>query len=87
MPYWQRSIFFCHYCDRELLAGQVTSDHVVPIGLGGLDILANIVPACSDCNGDKADSWPTCECEFCQESIKLHNIKSDSYGRLMISFG
>lgn len=35
-------------------------DHVIPLSRGGLDMLANVVPACSPCNGSKSNheaSW------------------------------
>jgi 5-methylcytosine-specific restriction endonuclease McrA len=40
----------CAYCGTS---GLLTQDHVVPIACGGLDILANIVPACVQCNSSK----------------------------------
>ncbi|MFI8452188.1 HNH endonuclease [Streptomyces erythrochromogenes] len=41
---------FCCYCDGP--AEHI--DHVTPISRGGDDRLANVVPACSPCNLDKA---------------------------------
>lgn len=43
------------------IEGCLTIDHVVPLSRGGLDCLANIVPACRECNTRKrtqaAEMW------------------------------
>lgn len=44
----------CAYCGRRA-AGELTMDHVVPLIKGGRHALANILPACIDCNGHKSD--------------------------------
>lgn len=64
----------CHYCDAELdtRKREVTIDHVVLRGRGGLDIRWNIVPACRTCNGLKGDKWPTCDCSFCRRTQRRH---------------
>lgn len=62
----------CHYCGAKLRSGQVTRDHVVPRGRGGLDIRWNIVPSCRTCNGLKSDKWPTCGCSFCSRTRRRH---------------
>jgi len=43
----------CAYCG--VAEQQLTQDHVVPISRGGWDTEGNIVPACGQCNGEKAD--------------------------------
>ena len=47
---------FCRYC-REQFDDFVlrTKDHVVPLSRGGLNVKENMVYACKDCNGWKAD--------------------------------
>lgn len=40
----------CVYCSSE---EAVTVDHFLPLSLGGLDALKNIVPACLSCNSSK----------------------------------
>ncbi|MDP9073181.1 MAG: HNH endonuclease [Actinomycetota bacterium] len=40
----------CAYCGR---VGPLTRDHVVPLARGGSDYIANILPACRECNTSK----------------------------------
>jgi HNH endonuclease len=46
----------CFYCARpvqikpELLADELTKDHLIPLSRGGSDDIGNIVPACFHCN-------------------------------------
>lgn len=61
-------IKFCHYCND--IAD--TTDHVVPVSLGGRDKAYNRVPACLECNKKKADRPPTCMCDQCQVSLAIH---------------
>jgi len=61
----------CHYCGYTL-GSKKTIDHVVPISRGGEDSGWNKVAACGSCNVRKGNSWPTCECAFCQSSIRRH---------------
>ncbi|WP_329111956.1 HNH endonuclease [Streptomyces sp. NBC_01353] len=44
----------CTYC----LKPSQTMDHVIPWARGGLDGLANLVPACDSCNLKKGDKTP-----------------------------
>jgi 5-methylcytosine-specific restriction endonuclease McrA len=53
-----RDGFACAYCGRKLTMNSVTKEHVLPVSRGGLDTLANVVAACLDCNGRKADQTP-----------------------------
>jgi CRISPR/Cas system Type II protein with McrA/HNH and RuvC-like nuclease domain len=53
-------------------ATKPTRDHIVPLARGGEDRSWNIVFACTKCNQARGDSWPTCECFTCQESIRRH---------------
>lgn len=59
----------CHYCQK---ATGTTLDHIVPKSMGGTLYLWNVQPACGPCNHAKADAWPTCECEKCQNAIRRH---------------
>jgi 5-methylcytosine-specific restriction endonuclease McrA len=46
----------CAYCGRRVAAGSVTLDHVTPRrGQTAYDRRDNLVLACEDCNGAKAD--------------------------------
>ncbi|BBZ03852.1 HNH endonuclease [Mycolicibacterium chitae] len=47
----------CFYCQTHLPANNPI-DHVLPWSLVGIDGLANLVLACSRCNGDKSGSLP-----------------------------
>ncbi len=64
----------CHYCQREVGPGALTftRDHVVPRAMGGKDRRDNVVPSCRDCNGEKADKYPTHDCSFCQRTRRRH---------------
>lgn len=64
----------CHYCQREVGPGalEFTRDHVVPRAIGGRDRRDNVVPCCRDCNGDKADKYPTHQCAFCNRTRRRH---------------
>lgn len=52
---WQNR---CAYCGKQKA---LTDDHVLPVVLGGLDELGNLVPACGSCNSSKqhkpVESW------------------------------
>lgn len=45
----------CAYCGGDNGGSQFEPDHVLPISRGGHNGLANILPACRACNGDKRD--------------------------------
>lgn len=47
----------CFYCGTHLPTGNPI-DHVLPWSLVGIDGLANLVLACSRCNGDKSNALP-----------------------------
>lgn len=53
----------CWMCGVELEIATVTWDHVKPLSKGGVDILANIRPACRSCNCRKQAKWPISEFE------------------------
>ena len=50
----------CFYCGTHLPSGNPI-DHVLPWSLVGIDGLANLVLACTKCNGDKSGALPTLE--------------------------
>jgi CRISPR/Cas system Type II protein with McrA/HNH and RuvC-like nuclease domain len=45
----------CAYCDRVLTVFTSTIDHVIPRSRGGTDRIENLVPACKQCNLEKAN--------------------------------
>lgn len=48
----------CFYCNAVLQRDSPV-DHVLPWSLVGIDGLANLVPSCTRCNGDKLNSLPS----------------------------
>ena len=40
----------CELCGRKLLMTEMTLDHVIPLGMGGRDEIANLQCACRMCN-------------------------------------
>lgn len=59
----------CHYCRRFSV---LTRDHIVPRARGGTNYRWNLVGSCGPCNSRKADTLPTCSCDYCQDAIDLH---------------
>ena len=51
----------CAYCGRSLVRGNRDAhiDHLVPLGAGGSNALANFVLSCGICNGDekREENW------------------------------
>lgn len=56
-PFMQAFGPHCFYCGTHLAPGNPI-DHVLPWSLVGIDGLANLVLACSRCNGDKGGALP-----------------------------
>lgn len=48
----------CAYCGRIFAASRLTYDHVIPRSRGGQNRWENLVAACAECNGRKADRTP-----------------------------
>lgn len=45
----------CRYCRAEgRITAAVVLDHIVALSLGGNNDVANLAPACQDCNAEKA---------------------------------
>jgi 5-methylcytosine-specific restriction endonuclease McrA len=55
---YTRDRFTCQYCGAQLLAEDLTFDHVVPRAAGGRTAWDNIVTACVPCNSRKANRTP-----------------------------
>ena len=55
---YTRDRFTCQYCGVQLLAEDLTFDHVVPRAAGGRTAWDNIVTACVPCNSRKANRTP-----------------------------
>jgi 5-methylcytosine-specific restriction protein A len=60
-PWWRRKTAtgICHYCGRRVPPGELTMDHVIPLGRGGSSDRMNIVAACKECNNKKKYLLPT----------------------------
>lgn len=65
-------IYLCHYCGVAMTKLETTLDHIVPRARGGVDERFNWADACRDCNGKKADFWPSCGCNACKRSRRRH---------------
>lgn len=64
---------FCHYCNKELTTRRDrTVDHIVPVSLGGFSERWNYVLSCRRCNEGKGQNWPTCKCNKCRKSVRIH---------------
>ncbi len=64
----------CYYCDNEVLPGDLTMDHIVPVVRGGKSTKNNVVPACKECNSKKKHSLPI-EWEEYLERLKKKEIE------------
>lgn len=64
----------CYYCGREILPGELTMDHLVPVIRGGKSARNNLVTACKDCNNRKKHSLPT---EWEEHLCRLKKEKLD----------
>lgn len=52
-----KKLYRCHYCECcNFTENEITKDHKIPQSKGGTDSIKNIVPACLECNRDKADT-------------------------------
>lgn len=52
-----KKYYKCHYCEKcNFTEEEITKDHKNPQSKGGTDSIKNIVPACLECNRDKADT-------------------------------
>jgi len=48
----------CLYCGEKYAKGDLSRDHVIPVGQGGVDTWENVVTACKPCNHRKACQTP-----------------------------
>lgn len=55
---YARDGYACQYCGERCSMADLTYDHVVPRAQGGKTVWANIVSACSTCNGNKRNRTP-----------------------------
>lgn len=55
---WQRDDYRCQYCKIRPGSENLSIDHIIPKSQGGKTTWINVVLACIDCNGKKADRTP-----------------------------
>lgn len=55
---YARDRHLCAYCGERFPARELSCDHVIPVSKGGKHVWTNLVSACRDCNGRKADRTP-----------------------------
>ena len=46
----------CFYCGKKLKKDEATIEHIIPLDLGGLNDIKNMVCACEKCNHEKGNS-------------------------------
>lgn len=54
---WRTINKCCAYCDQPTPLDTLEPDHVEPLSKGGSNSIANVVPSCGRCNGDKRDLY------------------------------
>ena len=59
----------CAYCLSKIDKNNTSADHFIPISLGGINHLSNVVPACRKCNAEKANSDPN---KYCSPEQIIH---------------
>lgn len=59
----------CELCGRKILMTEMTLDHVVPLGMGGRDEIANLQCACRMCNHLKDNLPPEEYADWVKESF------------------
>jgi len=50
-----KSPYHCPYCNKKTAKTKLHVDHINPVSNGGLSVVRNLVPVCSECNLDKSD--------------------------------
>jgi 5-methylcytosine-specific restriction endonuclease McrA len=63
IPLNRRNIYFrdgniCQYCGKKFPTSELSLDHIIPRSRGGGETWDNLVCACTNCNGRKADRTP-----------------------------
>ena len=55
---FRRDGYMCMYCGAHNAEANLTRDHVIPLSQGGIDVWANVVAACRECNTNKGGRTP-----------------------------
>lgn len=58
--WWKRRLNegVCYYCGQSFSPSELTMDHKMPVGRGGMTSKANVVVACKPCNTRKKHLTP-----------------------------
>lgn len=49
---------FCHWCNKSLTIETATIEHLIPLGMGGINNANNYALACEECNHERGCSMP-----------------------------
>jgi hypothetical protein len=52
---FERDLYKCKYCGKQLTRFSATLDHIQPVSRGGLNSLDNLVTACLHCNSNRGN--------------------------------
>ena len=55
---FRRDRCLCMYCGKEFETKNLSRDHIIPRGQGGLDVWQNVITACKRCNHRKGCRTP-----------------------------
>lgn len=55
---FRRDLGFCAYCGEHFSDHKLTREHIIPTAQRGVDDWQNVVSACKNCNGRKANRTP-----------------------------
>ena len=53
---WRRQNRLCCHCGHPMMRRAVTTEHIIPVSLGGRDVEDNIAAACNPCNQRRSNS-------------------------------
>ncbi len=77
----------CAYCGCKLSLRTVTKDHVIPRCKGGQDTMTNVVAACKDCNGRKADRTLADSGMRLRDGVELRHLNDDEKLTVLLKTG
>ncbi len=52
---FERDLYKCHYCKKQLTRFSATLDHIQPVSKGGDNSFDNLVTACLHCNAERGN--------------------------------
>lgn len=81
-----REGFACGYCGKKVSLNTVTKDHVIPSCKGGKDDLLNVVAACADCNGKKADRTLREAGMALRDGVELRHLTEEDKLNVLMKF-